>query len=56
MNNRVRWYGHVLRMNEKNIPEKILNMKIKRKCPRKTKIKTGTAGLGMMPCTRKEEH
>jgi hypothetical protein len=35
----MRWYGHVLKMNEERIPKKILNMKVKvkGKCPRGSK-------------------
>jgi hypothetical protein len=31
-NNKMRWNGYVLRMNEERIPKKLLNMKIKGKC------------------------
>jgi hypothetical protein len=34
MNNRIRWYRHVLRMDKDRIPDKIFNMKIKGKCPK----------------------
>jgi hypothetical protein len=30
---RIRWYGCVLRLNEKRIPVKIVNMKVKAKLP-----------------------
>jgi hypothetical protein len=30
----VRWYEHVLKMNDENIPKKVLNMNMKGKCPR----------------------
>jgi hypothetical protein len=30
----MRWYGHILRMNEERIPNKVLNMTVKGKCPR----------------------
>jgi hypothetical protein len=33
-NNRVRWYGQILRMNEERVPKMLLNMKVKGKCPR----------------------
>jgi hypothetical protein len=29
----MRWHGHVLRINEERIPNKVLNMKVKRKHP-----------------------
>jgi hypothetical protein len=32
-NNRIKWYGHVLRMNEQRIPKKVFNMKVKGKYP-----------------------
>jgi hypothetical protein len=36
MNNRIRWYRHVLRMDKDKIPEMIFNMKIKGKFPKET--------------------
>jgi hypothetical protein len=33
-NNRIRWYECVLRINEERFPKKVLNMKVKGKCPR----------------------
>jgi hypothetical protein len=31
----MRWYGHVLRMNEERMPENILNINVKVKYPRR---------------------
>jgi hypothetical protein len=31
-NKRMRWYGHILRMNREKIPKKVLNIKLKGKC------------------------
>jgi hypothetical protein len=43
MLNRMRFYGHILRMNEEKIPKKVLNMKVKKKkTNRETSIKMGT--------------
>jgi hypothetical protein len=33
-NNRMRWYGHILRMSEGRTPKKVLNVKVKGKCTR----------------------
>jgi hypothetical protein len=33
-NNRMRWYRHIIRMNEERVPKKVLNMKVKGKYPR----------------------
>jgi hypothetical protein len=33
-NNRVQYYECVLKMNEEKIPKKVLNMKVKGKCPK----------------------
>jgi hypothetical protein len=33
-NNRIAWYGHVLKLNEERTPKKVLNMKVKGKHPR----------------------
>jgi hypothetical protein len=38
----MRWCGYVSRMNEGRIPEKVLNMKVKGKRPRRRQIKMGT--------------
>jgi hypothetical protein len=32
--NKIRCYRHVLRMNKEKIPNKVLNMRVKGKCPR----------------------
>jgi hypothetical protein len=34
VNNRIKWYGHVLRMNKEKIPKKILNVELKGKYQR----------------------
>jgi hypothetical protein len=34
MNNRIKWHGHVLRMNKDLNQEKVLSMEPKGKCPR----------------------
>jgi hypothetical protein len=34
INNRIRWYGYILRINKERISKKVLNMKVKGKCPR----------------------
>jgi hypothetical protein len=45
INNRIRWYGHNLRMNnEDRIPKNVLNSKLIGKCPAGTKIKIQTTG------------
>jgi hypothetical protein len=33
-NNRIRWYGHILRMKEERMTKKVLSMKVKGECPR----------------------
>jgi hypothetical protein len=33
-NNRIRWYGHILRIKEERITKKVLSMKVKGKHPR----------------------
>jgi hypothetical protein len=43
-NNRIRFYGHVLRMKEEKIPKNVLNMKGKGKYSRGRQIKMGTIG------------
>jgi hypothetical protein len=35
-NNKMRWYAHILRVNEDRIPKTVLNTKVKGKCPRGT--------------------
>jgi hypothetical protein len=47
INNRMKWYKLVLRMNEERIPKKVLNMKVTGKCQRK-KDKDGNNRLGKM--------
>jgi hypothetical protein len=34
INTRRRWYKHISRMNKDRYPQKVMNMKIKGKCPR----------------------
>jgi hypothetical protein len=42
---KIRWYGHVIRMSERRILNKVLNMKLKRKYPsQKTEIKMERTG------------
>jgi hypothetical protein len=38
-NNKMRWYGHILRMNGERILKKVLNMNVKGKLPRAHKTK-----------------
>jgi hypothetical protein len=42
-NHRIRWNGHLLRMNEERI-QKILNMNVKGKWPRGRQIRMETTG------------